>query len=903
MPDPDFLPVPPSRPATHSRVMTARPALRSAACALVWLGALGLTLGLAPFVQRAVFVFFWIAVLFAAWYGGFAAGVLAALGSIAAVDYFLLPPVYSLTLFSSAEVLTFAIFLIAAAVVSGLARAAARSEQQARGLAMSLQDQAMELQQQTEEANALANEAQALTEEVEQANCELRASAAGERATTDRARRLLTISVGLSRARNAEEMAEVIFAEGMAATGADAGSLALLRRGSSGAVEIEIVKTRGYSQPVVEAFRRFPLREGRPLSDAILARAPLFLESRDEWERRYPAMAGATRDMRYEAFIAIPVLSGNEVLAGLNLSFGEPRQFDEATRTFLATMGEQCGLAMARAAAADAERRAHEYSASILESIADGCVALDREYRYTYVNARAAEYLGESAESLVGRTIWDAQPTTRASPFGAAFRQVMASRTAQSVEAQSNANGSWVDARVYPSPDGITVFFRDVTQRRRRQEANSFLVTASELLVASLEYECTLRSIAEAAVPNLGDWCAVDIVRDPTAPTWPPVLDRLAAVHRDAEVRAIGLSLADRYPTDWSADGGLAAVLREGRPLFIPHVTDQMLVDGARDAEHLAALRRLQFSSIITVPLSARGLMLGSLTLCMSDSGRHYDEEDLALAQELARRAATAVDNARLYRETERARREAESANLAKSQFLSTMSHELRTPLNAIIGYADLLQGGVRGTITEVQREDVDRIRRSAKVLMSLVNDVLNFARLEAGQVEFQLTDVRLDQVLADIEALVLPQIRAKGLHYEHDSCDDQLHVRADAERLEQILTNLLTNAIKFTDEGGMIALHCDVERDGDQDGGVVRLRVTDSGRGISPDQLERVFEPFVQVDRHLTRASQQGVGLGLAIARDLARQMSGDIEAVSSVGGGSTFTLTLRRVSPRQQR
>jgi signal transduction histidine kinase len=386
-------------------------------------------------------------------------------------------------------------------------------------------------------------------------------------------------------------------------------------------------------------------------------------------------------------------------------------------------------------------------------------------------------------------------------------------------------------------------------------------------------------------------------------------VERLAVVHRDPAMLALGAELTARYPTDWSAPGGMAAVLRDGVPFFVPEVTDAMVVASARDADHLALLRALRFSSVLVVPLVARGLTLGALTLCMTESGRRYDEADRDLALDVAQRAALAVDNARLYRdaegaradaerqrqEAERQRADAEAANAAKSQFLSTMSHELRTPLNAIGGYTDLLTLGLRGPLTEAQRQDLERVRLANQHLMALVTDILNFARLDAGQLEYRLADVELGLIVADLEPLIGPQLVAKGITFDHDGCapdtPDRPHrVRADPEKLRQVLLNLLTNAVKFTEPGGRVALACEC------DAGVIRVRVADTGRGIPADQRERIFEPFVQVDRHRTPESQQGVGLGLAISRELARGMEGDLTVASEVGVGSTFTLTLPR-------
>ena len=248
-------------------------------------------------------------------------------------------------------------------------------------------------------------------------------------------------------------------------------------------------------------------------------------------------------------------------------------------------------------------------------------------------------------------------------------------------------------------------------------------------------------------------------------------------------------------------------------------------------------------------------------------------------------------------RDADAARADAEHANRAKRDFLAAMSHELRTPLNAIQGYTSLLTLGIRGPVTDGQRQDLERVQRANRHLMGLVTDILNFAQLEAAEVEYHLEDFELATVLGDVESLVGPQLAARSLRFMHEglireAAEQSLRARVDPEKLLQILLNLLTNAIKFTDAGGLVTLRGDA----DDAHAMVRLRVSDTGRGISPTQLDRVFEPFVQVDRSRTPASDQGVGLGLAISRNLARGMGGDLVAESTPGAGSTFTLTLPR-------
>jgi signal transduction histidine kinase len=263
------------------------------------------------------------------------------------------------------------------------------------------------------------------------------------------------------------------------------------------------------------------------------------------------------------------------------------------------------------------------------------------------------------------------------------------------------------------------------------------------------------------------------------------------------------------------------------------------------------------------------------------------DNDRLFAAERAARREAEAA-----YAEAERHRIAAESANQAKSDFLANMSHELRTPLNAIAGYVQLLEMELRGPLTAAQREDLRRIGLNQRLLLRLVNDVLNFAKLEAGHVEFDIGDIPTDLTLRALEELIAPQLLAKSLQYEYRPCDPLVRARADAEKLQQVVLNLLSNAIKFTAPNGRVTLQCACDDE------QVLIHVSDTGCGIPSDKLDRIFEPFVRVDTGFNRATE-GTGLGLAISRDLARAMGGDLTVRSAVGQGSVFTLSLPRAVP----
>lgn len=264
-----------------------------------------------------------------------------------------------------------------------------------------------------------------------------------------------------------------------------------------------------------------------------------------------------------------------------------------------------------------------------------------------------------------------------------------------------------------------------------------------------------------------------------------------------------------------------------------------------------------------------------------------YDVTEQVLARRQVERLLKESERERM--DAEAARQEAESANRSKTEFLSAMSHELRTPLNAIGGYAELLEMGIHGPVTAAQHTALRRIVASQHHLLALIQDILSYARLEAGRLEFYPRPLRVSHLLAGVEPLLLPQAQAKGIALAIEPCDPDLGLVADEERIRQILLNLAGNAVKFTGPGGWIALACDA------DDHWARFRVRDNGCGIAKEDQGRIFDVFRQVGRRLNDP-QEGVGLGLAISRDLATAMGGDLSVESTPGVGSTFTLRLPR-------
>jgi signal transduction histidine kinase/PAS domain-containing protein len=287
--------------------------------------------------------------------------------------------------------------------------------------------------------------------------------------------------------------------------------------------------------------------------------------------------------------------------------------------------------------------------------------------------------------------------------------------------------------------------------------------------------------------------------------------------------------------------------------------------------------------------ISSMGKAIGIIALGFEEA-RPFDPGFQSYITAIADQAAQAFERVGLLAAEHRAREQAEEANRAKTQFLATMSHELRTPLNAISGYAELLSMGLRGPTTPEQQEDLGRIMRSQRHLLSVINDILNFARLEAGHVEYHIAEVPVADLLGDLESLIRPQLAAKQLEFECAQVNRDIITRADAEKVRQVLLNLLANAVKFTAPGGRVHVECT------HDSSHIYIRVSDTGIGIPSDRRGAIFEPFVQLHRTLAQPAE-GTGLGLAISRDLARGMGGELTVESELGHGSAFTLTLDRV------
>jgi PAS domain S-box-containing protein len=343
-----------------------------------------------------------------------------------------------------------------------------------------------------------------------------------------------------------------------------------------------------------------------------------------------------------------------------------------------------------------------------------------------------------------------------------------------------------------------------------------------------------------------------------------------------------------QWPTvDLKGRAPLLAAIRTGEIVWIRSGAEAL----ARFPDIVAMRETGEPGAWVSVPLVYRGVVLGGVGLVLN-AERDPTPDEEAFLRALGPLCAQAFERARLFEAERVARADAEGANRAKTDFLAAMSHELRTPLNAIAGYAEILSLGLRGPTTPEQQQDLARITRSQRHLLGVITDILNFARVDAGRVEYQLRDVSVADVLVDVDPLVAPQLASKSLLFTQHVAEPPPVMHADPEKVRQILLNLVSNAIKFTPPGGHVRVSADALLH------EVRICVADTGVGIPPDRQAAIFEPFTQVHRTLSQPTE-GTGLGLAISRELARGMHGDLTVRSTPGEGSTFILTLPLAKP----
>jgi len=582
------------------------------------------------------------------------------------------------------------------------------------------------------------------------------------------------------------------------------------------------------------------------------------------------------------------------------------------------------GLAIALVTAAlrrtvDALRRSRAGSRAVLEGALDCIITMDHEGRITAFNPAAERTFGHPRAAVIGRQMAEVIiPPPLRERHRRAMAHYLATGEGPILGRRLELTALRADGSEFPIELTVNVmrladetpiftgYLRDITERKQAEEERvrllaaeqtarrgaeaserrlAFLAEASAVLASSLEWQATLEQVARLAVPVLADYCVINVGEDGTR------MRRVATAHADPSKQPLVERLRE-FPPDPASMKRVAQVMRSGVSDMVASLDVARAAAAFPNREHREIVLALAPRSYMVVALRARERTLGTMTFVATESGRRYGPLDLALAEELARRAAMAIDSARLYEAERQARTEAEAATRARDAFLATVSHELRTPLSPILSWARMLQ---KGTLdADKARHALETIERSARSEAQLIEDLLDVSRIIAGKLRLDVRPVDLVPVIRAGIAVVQPAADAKNIRVQAVLDPEAGTVAGDPERLQQVTWNLLSNAVKFTPKGGCVQvvlkrLHAHVE-----------VAVSDTGQGIRPQFLPRIFRRFEQADSSTTRA-HGGLGLGLAIVRHIVELHGGSVHAESAgPGKGAVFTVKLPLLVPR---
>jgi PAS domain S-box-containing protein len=729
------------------------------------------------------------------------------------------------------------------------------------------------------------------------------------RVAGERVRALTEFSEMLAGARSTEDVGRAVMERGAAFVGGAGSTLYLVDERTR---QFVLLAERSANRDLIEHLAQIPPEKNPFYAIATGTRDAAWIENEAEYAAFFPALARFdTKERRARAFAVVPLVAEGRAMGILTVGFLEPRHFSPDYREFVRTFAQQAAQAFARAhrleaaqAAAALAERLRASLATTMRSIGDAVIATDATGAITLMNGVAESLTGYSEAEARGKPLPQvfhivnehtralvANPVEKVLETGGVVglgnHTLLVRRDGKEIPIDDS--GAPIRAEHGPI-EGVVLVFRDVTERKRDESRRAFLAEASAELSRSLDYEVTVGRVAELAVPRLADYCAVDLVVTGEART-----RRLAIAHRDPQKIALVRQLDAKFPPDPSAPRGVASVVRSGRSELYREIPDELLAEGRVDAEHLRLARELGLKSAMIVPLTVQGRVLGAMSFVFAESGRVYDDYDLAVAEELARRCATAIENALLYSSEQSARRFADVANRAKDEFLAVVSHELRTPLNAIMGWAKLL---TRPEFDERRRQSaLATIERNAVAMAQLIEDLLDMSRVISGKMRLELEQVDVRRVVDSALDTVRPAAAAKNIELTARLEPALPAITADATRLQQIVWNLLSNAVKYTPKGGRAELEVGCTPS------TIEIVVRDSGKGIGSTFLPFVFEAFRQEDASASR-TRGGLGLGLAITKQLVELHGGHVGAESEgEGRGSTFRVSLPIVTaPKAQ-
>lgn len=550
---------------------------------------------------------------------------------------------------------------------------------------------------------------------------------------------------------------------------------------------------------------------------------------------------------------------------------------------------------------------------SIVENLPNMIFVKDaRDLRFVSINRAGEALLGVSRAHLIGKNDYDFFPEEQASFFTYNDLRVLEGKQVIDIPEEpidTKLGTRYLHTKKIPilddqgHPRYLLGISEDITEKKlaeqqkivllREQAARAeaektadrlaFLSEASAALSETLDYQTTLSSFAEIIVSNFADWCVIDLPKVNGKLSFPSC----TVAHRDSAKKEWAKLWREKYPIDWEASTGVAQVMRTGDAEIYSHVTSEMLRTGSDSEEKYQDLLKVGFKSVMMVPLKAYGKVFGVITLVSTnESGRVFDEFDLSLAQDLSKRAAFAIEHARLFLE-------AQEANRAKSVFLANMSHEIRTPLGAMLGFAEMVEES--GPLVLEQQKSLATIVKNGRQLLRIVDEILDLSKVESEKMELEKIRFSLPHLIEEVTSLLRLKAQEKGLDFiVTPSKDLPSHLVSDPTRLRQILLNVIGNSIKFTESGSIRLSVRLLEQKTSAGHCCLEFSVEDTGVGIDPKQVKSLFQPFAQADSSMTRKFG-GTGLGLVLSRKLARMLGGDLVLTKSIPHvGSTFVVTI---------
>jgi PAS domain S-box-containing protein len=538
----------------------------------------------------------------------------------------------------------------------------------------------------------------------------------------------------------------------------------------------------------------------------------------------------------------------------------------------------------ARAEAERVKQQLHE----TLERVTDAFVSLDTNWHYVYVNHKAAQVFGRRPEDMIGKHIWTLFPEGVGQPFHLAYERAMAEQILIEIEEYYPPYDRWFENRIVPSPSGLSIYFQDITERKlaeieaRRDAArrNALAEFSHALTQAGLDYEAVLQLVARRVAELVGDGCFMGLVSEDGQMFTPVIGYHIDPAFQEAVDRLFGsFSVSMSVP--------ILRPLVTGEPLFLPRV-DSGSIPGYGEPHAAPIGERPRTHSLIVLPLRIQGRIIGGMRLSRDLTPDAYTSSDLQFAQELADRAALAIQNARLYKQ-------AQEAIALREQFLSIAAHELKTPLTSLLGFTFMLQRRAANNpdLPERDRQAIRLINEQGERLNKLIRALLDVVRLQAGTFTLDLQPTDLRTVVRDVVTETQPTLAGHTLTFSDP--DTPVPLTGDALRLEQVVRNLLQNAIKYSPRGGPIEVR--VWQDETQ----AMLSVSDRGVGIPADAQPHLFDQFYRAS-NIDPRQIAGLGIGLYVVHEIVQRHGGTIEVHSVEGEGSTFTIRLPRSGGVQQ-